>query len=615
MIGGRKVIALCMSRIHDMENSRFIAELNRRCAKAACSLFIYNINTDLYWDDSHPSAETAVFDLIDCDRTDAIILMDEKIKSRRISGNILDRAHAARVPVVVVDGPGEDCARVSFDYAQGFEHVVRHVIEHHGVRDVHFVAGIPGNPFSDARIDIFRKVLAENGIPFTEDMVSYGQFWAKPAKAAAERLVAEHRVPRAVICANDIMAINVSNVLRSHGFSVPGDVIVTGFDGIDEIFFSVPSITSAKCSSEALAESVWRCVEGCLADRNCRMQLEVVPALLRNASCGCADPTHQQLPDHIHSFNDRFYRYQDDNRSLSEICERMQSWDSIFDTACCLFDECIQDLCCLINRRCLDNTADYFADTDAPAFDDTMFVFFDTEQEGFRQRDFRRSDILPGIEAIMERGFPLIFNTIHFQGRPLGYVCFHFREFEITDYCKAPQVVSTLGIGLGGYITRSYQHYLTQRIEEVYKFDELTGLYNRLSFHRELLRREEISPITVILADLDGLKQINDNFGHSAGDAAIRTAAHALHGACPEEAMCVRYGGDEMLAVIPGACDAAQIMDRIRRTLADFNRTSGLGYRVSVSLGTFTAAHSEDDLERLIKLADASMYLEKQKKK
>ena len=64
MIGGHKVIALCMSRIHDMENSRFIAELNRRLSGASCSLFIYNINTDLYWDENHLSAETAVFDLI-----------------------------------------------------------------------------------------------------------------------------------------------------------------------------------------------------------------------------------------------------------------------------------------------------------------------------------------------------------------------------------------------------------------------------------------------------------------------------------------------------------------------------------------------------------------------
>ena len=616
MIGGHKVIALCMSRIHDMENSRFIAELNRRLSGASCSLFIYNINTDLYWDENHLSAETAVFDLIDYDRTDAVILMDEKIKSRRISGQIIRRAGQAGVPVVIVDGHAPGCSEVHFDYEQGFENVVRHVLIDHGVRDVHFVAGIPGNPFSDARLETFRRLLGECGIPFTDSMVSYGHFWAKPAKAAAERLVAEHRVPRAVICANDIMAINVSNVLRSHGYSIPEDVIVTGFDGIDEIYFNVPSITSARCGSEALAESVWECVSRALEDPSLCLHRSVVPALLCNASCGCADPTHMQLPHHVYSFNDRFYRYQDDNRALSEICENMQTWDSISDTASCLFDDSIQDLCCLVNRRCLDNTRNYFEDTQSPAFDDTMFVFFDTEQSGLHQQDFRRCDIIPGLTAIMERGFPLIFNTIHFQGRPLGYLCFHFREFEITDYCKAPQIVSTLGIGLGGYITRQYQHYLTQRIEEIYKYDELTGLYNRLSFHREMLRRPDNPVVTVILADLDGLKHINDSFGHSAGDAAIRTAAHALRDACPEQAMCVRYGGDEMLAVIPGVCDADSIMKDIRLRLTQFNAASGLAYRVSVSLGSFTAERREgEDLERLIKLADAQMYLEKQQKK
>ena len=86
----------------------------------------------------------------------------------------------------------------------------------------------------------------------------------------------------------------------------------------------------------------------------------------------------------------------------------------------------------------------------------------------------------------------------------------------------------------------------------MYQYDGLTNLYNRLAFlsiFNEL--KEEPSNIgktmTIIMADLNGLKKINDTYGHVAGDQAIATVAKELKAACPYGSICVRYGGDEML--------------------------------------------------------------------
>ena len=197
----------------------------------------------------------------------------------------------------------------------------------------------------------------------------------------------------------------------------------------------------------------------------------------------------------------------------------------------------------------------------------------------------------------------------------------HFNDYDIINYTKIPIVVSTISGGLGGFLNMQYQQYLISRIEDMYRLDHLTGLYNRQSFSREFdkqmkLLSEKSVPVTVVLADLDGLKAINDSFGHAAGDNAIRVTASALKESCPEDALCVRFGGDEMLAAICGPCNAIEIKAKIRKYLSDYNRRSSNGYKISASVGTYITNSAGDvSFEALVKASDSDMYVEKQSKK
>ena len=120
---------------------------------------------------------------------------------------------------------------ICHNYNSGFEQMVRHVIEEHGVRRVNMLAGFEGNELSDARLQVFKKVLQENGIPVEEERIGYGQFWDTPAQQEMERfLQSELPMPEAIICANDAMALVACNVLEKAGYRVPEDVIVTKGD-------------------------------------------------------------------------------------------------------------------------------------------------------------------------------------------------------------------------------------------------------------------------------------------------------------------------------------------------------------------------------------------------
>ena len=617
MLNGRKVVSLCTSRLNDVDNIRFIMQLNDGLKEFDSLLFIYNVNTDLYWSDENIRAESAVFGLVDFNITDVVIIMYERIKNQTITDRIIKSAKQHNVPVVMVDGTRDDCVDICFDYKKGFEEVVRHVIEFHGAKKPHFMGGYKDNIFSDERMEVFKKVIEENGIKFTQDMVSYGNFWAKPAREAMEVLLAKGDIPDAVICANDIMAINVSAVLFEHGYKVPGDIIVTGFDGIDEINLSIPRMTSSYCGPAAAVPKLLEAIKGIFEDGVTTGSYLVEPVLVIHNSCGC-DKVDDVLRNGIlRSFNDRFYRYQDDNMILAAIAESMQSCTDIIDCACKMFTDTIRDMTCIINKDCIDCKKNYFAGNSRMDFADEMFVFFDSDVKNFRQEAFRRRDIIPNLDKVLEGGNPLIFNVISYMNVPLGYVCFHFKDYDIVDFCKIPQIVNTIGSGLGGYVNLKYQLYLTARIEKMYKYDSLTGLYNRLSFNNEFdLRKREMEgekvPITVFLVDLDGLKYINDNYGHGAGDNAIRTVAGALRDSVPEDAICVRFGGDEMLAVITGECDPKQIKQGISSRLSDYNAKAGKPYLISASMGIYiTDSTQNTDFEFLVKETDADMYAEK----
>jgi diguanylate cyclase (GGDEF)-like protein len=141
--------------------------------------------------------------------------------------------------------------------------------------------------------------------------------------------------------------------------------------------------------------------------------------------------------------------------------------------------------------------------------------------------------------------------------------------------------------------------------------DVMTGLYNRAFFEEQLQQSAGVEKISVLMADLDGLKPVNDKFGHPAGDNLIRRIAEVLKSAFDEETIVARIGGDEFAVLLPGHNeeDAEKAVERIR-SLIPLNNKYYQGPELNISLGSATRKKNET-LEKTMLRADNSMYAEK----
>lgn len=144
--------------------------------------------------------------------------------------------------------------------------------------------------------------------------------------------------------------------------------------------------------------------------------------------------------------------------------------------------------------------------------------------------------------------------------------------------------------------------------------DRLTGVYNRTYFEEELrrLRNSREYPITVIYADVNGLKVINDAFGHEKGDELLKAAAGVLRQSLRSPEVIARVGGDEFAVVLVNTDEESgqKIVSRIRERIEIYNHEHKT-IPLSLSIGLATANSSETSLSDLFKTADDLMYRDK----
>lgn len=205
---------------------------------------------------------------------------------------------------------------------------------------------------------------------------------------------------------------------------------------------------------------------------------------------------------------------------------------------------------------------------------------------------------------VQNASYDIEFKIINTKTKELAFV--HSKAMlQINDQGKPEKVIGTIQD-----ITER------KRKEEEFEYlschDQLTGLYNRRFYEEELLRLDKKGnlPLTIAMGDVNGLKLINDSFGHAVGDELLRKVAELIKKACREDDIIARLGGDEFVVILPNT-DALEAENVINRIISLSNSEKIEGINVSISFGTKTKTKMKENIHDLFKSAEDHMYRNK----
>ena len=169
--------------------------------------------------------------------------------------------------------------------------------------------------------------------------------------------------------------------------------------------------------------------------------------------------------------------------------------------------------------------------------------------------------------------------------------------------------ISAWALGLG----LAYIYRIQERLINSANRDQLTGLYNRRSLDSLGKGLDGEEPFTILMADINGFKNVNDRYGHSIGDEILQLTAQALREGIREGDMAIRFGGDEFILFLRHAPEEpdGSLVERIRAKVEEPREVEGYLVRLRISIGEATFPAEGRTMDEVLKLADQRMYEEK----
>ena len=550
------------------------------------------------------------------------------------------------IPIISVSNPlalpGNHYTTVSCQDA--YDQIIEHIIKKHNKTKIAFMtAALTLSPESEEREKAFRAAMKNHGLEVNEDWIYDGDFTPKSAyDCFKERFKKGDKLPfEAILCANDYMAAGCVSIFSELGISIPNDVLVFGFDNAEVATTCDPMLSTISQSVAMTGYKAAELVYDVLNGKKVPEKAVIQSFPMFRQSCGCIPKTVKDKG------------YLDIEGKLCESSALQMSGLKLFSNS-------INDMATIFHLLTMTDTVprmhEFFNTVvnnlnvvhigmlamciyDEPIFlspqDDfempekaRLFWLIDNDsktKENYYEKggiEFSpKEEILPGrLENCVTGNYYVL--PIFLQSENYGYLVCRFPTNNYPVYTIFLKILVNSFVHSYVFSKKEEERAILAEKNQTLNFesktDELTKLFNRRGFYEYGQQLIDVSTAAgqsgcVFFCDLDGLKTINDTYGHEIGDLAIKTEARVLRAVFRDSDMVGRLSGDEFGVVAPGlpAYKADVIRERFRTINEEFSREANLPFTLSISIGPIDFNAEANDLKDLLKEADKGLYEEK----
>lgn len=536
------------------------------------------------------------------------------------------------------------------DCEKAIDQVVEHLIKEHNCKKIGFLSAAATNSSEgNARLKAFKKALKKHKLEFNPDNVIEALF----IREAAYTLTLEKYKSKedvnvdAFIAANDLMAEGCMKALIELGVKVPKNVKIVGYDDTVRASFTSPSLSTIdqKIAGQgyAAAEIAHRILMGEKVPRETKVFAEPI----YRQSCGCVKSSstsftsRNQLGQNIenhHINSDTIEEYTETSKDIIGIYTLIDTFHTnhtlkeLFNSLTEITDQMRFSSMAVV----LYDEPHSFKKNEAIIIPDKAYlkVYIEGKKQiiPYNEKGIEtnpRKSLLPP-EYYSRLTGTFIVHPIFAGEKQYGYLIAKPTNHKFQMHHVYMKLIINAIAGAYDYtqaITKN--EVLLNRNERLLKnnhvlnlqnsLDELTQVLNRRGFldkaEKELKKaaRNKQNGM-VFFADMDGLKKINDTYGHKIGDLAIQTEARVLEEAFRTSDIVGRLSGDEFAVVSTGLTSSSipSIRARINKLNVSLSEKAGLPLTLSLSLGYVSFTPETANLDELLSKADEKLYMEKE---
>lgn len=609
--------------------------MQQKVEETGNDLYIFNTYGGFEEEKEFNDSEYRIFNLALQSEFDGMLILSNNIASYNRIGSLMEKIRSRNISCISLEQDVPDFHFMGTDNYAAMSELVEHLVTVHGCRTMNFVGGFCEHIENKERKKAFIDVLTRHRIPIEPERIRDYCF----SRGSGEQAFRDFyemgiAIPDAVVCANDDMAIGYIRMAEQYGYRVPDDLRVTGFDNLSYAYCNIPAISSVERGREELGRQSVEQLLGMMEGREYPHAVYVRSRVRPNLSCGC-DRGIELFKEVQKKKADMEYGNANKRWCINIMQKRLLScWDE--REFCAILEGerirfAFSHLCLMIDQEEYDS--DHYPDASAAEnggrdYPPQMRLMYREHMDPAKKGEplmMPTSKLVP--DDYLEDGqdsHVFVFLPMHLHGRNFGYCILQ----DCLDYIYSGNLfywVSELSAAIEHIKQNACIRGLNRKLAHMYMHDSLTDLYNRFAIKDlgepmlEENRREGRQTI-FLFADLDGLKSVNDVYGHEIGDTAIRAAAGILKQSCPDSSyLCIRYGGDEflMMGTYSEDCGADFLKSGIADRVDMYNMNHELPVQLSMSVGTVITSPADEahGIEYYISQSDMMMYQIKKEKK